>query len=140
MIWSGDLVYTNYFDRSINPVSRTKIQTLITLWGWRPYCLCITFSGDLLVCIESVKNQQSKDVCYSSSTAPQRIQWDDQCKPLYSSGRINNTKYIIENRNLYIGVAVCAVVVVRGKLPFRYTGPPSSRRESFHPECITTDN
>ena len=40
-----DLVYTDYNDRSINLVSDTHIQTLITLRGWKPLGVCSTYSG-----------------------------------------------------------------------------------------------
>nr|XP_022308318.1 uncharacterized protein LOC111114320 [Crassostrea virginica] len=46
---SGDLVYTDPKDSSINLVRGTKIQTLITLRSWRPFHLCTTSSEDLLI-------------------------------------------------------------------------------------------
>ncbi|XP_078331357.1 uncharacterized protein LOC144625138 [Crassostrea virginica] len=140
---SGGLVYTDWKDRSINLVNGTQIQTLIKLLGWIPQNLCSTSSGDLLVIMTSDDETQTKVVRYSGSTEKQSIQWDDQGKLLYSSGY--GYKYLSENRNSDICGADNdngAVVVVSsaGKLRFRYTGPPSTPRESFHPDCITTDS
>nr|XP_022333168.1 uncharacterized protein LOC111130406 [Crassostrea virginica] len=143
---SGDLVYADHLDSSINLMSGTQIQRLIKLRGWRPLGLCSTSSGDLLVImISDDRKQRNKVVRYSGSTEKQSIQWDDQRMLIYTPRTYNNPKYLSENRNLDICVAdwdASAIVVVSaaGKLRFRYTGPPPTPRESFCPYGITTDS
>lgn len=136
MTKSGDLLYADYKERSINIVEKTQIRRFIQLQGWRPHKICVSFSGDLLVILENNEVTKTRVVRYSGSTEKQSIQWDDKGKPLYSSG---NNACICENRNSDICVSdynAYAVVVVNtaGKLQFTY------RRGSFRPIAITTDS
>ncbi|XP_052678819.1 uncharacterized protein LOC128159686 [Crassostrea angulata] len=139
---SGDLVYTDYYDRSVNILKKTQIQTMIRLQGWIPYRVCSTSSGDLLIIMNS-DNKQVKVARYSGSTEKQSIQFNDNGEPLFSSSCF--IKYICENRNQDICVSDCkarSVVVVSqaGKRRFTYKCPPSTSNREFIPYGITTDS
>ncbi|XP_062587007.1 uncharacterized protein LOC134248608 [Saccostrea cucullata] len=146
---SGDLIYTHYEDRTVNIVKneKTNIEELIRLQNWKPQGIFSTFSGELLIIMESYdKNpsKQTKVARYSGSTEIQSIQFDDEGNPLFSS--TGSDKYICEDRNLDICVTDCgakAVVVVNqaGKMRFRYNGHIfAPKGKPFNPKGITTDS
>lgn len=147
----GDLVYIDYNDCSVNIVKNTHIESVIKLREWIPRGVCSTFSGDLLVVVQSADDdKQSKVLRYSGSEEKQSTQFNDKKGPSYSSGGDN--KYISENKNKDICVSdwgFRALVMVNRtwKLRFVYTGPscitrytrrPSAIAQSFYPYGITT--
>ncbi|XP_078320177.1 uncharacterized protein LOC111115191 [Crassostrea virginica] len=139
---SGDLLYTDYNDRSVNIAKEDKIQQLVRLEEWRPQSVCHSSSGDMLVIMTSDDIKETKLVRFSGSKEKQTIQWDDRRQPIFSSG---DQMYICENRNLDICVVDCGAHVVlavnaEGKLRFRYTGHLSSTKGWFCPAGITTDS
>uniref|UniRef100_A0A8W8LZ77 Tripartite motif-containing protein 2 n=1 Tax=Magallana gigas TaxID=29159 RepID=A0A8W8LZ77_MAGGI len=138
----GYLLYTDRELRTVNKVVNGQIKEIITLQGWTPGFLCVTSSGDLLLVMCNDDTTHCKVVRYSGSVKKQRIQNNENGKPLYS--RDYKIKYIAENRNLDICVAdraAGAVVVVSqaGKLRFLYTGHPS-KENPFKPRGIATNN
>nr|XP_034306451.1 uncharacterized protein LOC117682593 isoform X1 [Crassostrea gigas]XP_034306452.1 uncharacterized protein LOC117682593 isoform X1 [Crassostrea gigas] len=140
----GNLLYSDSETMTVYKVKSGQTEELIRLQGWRPFNLCVTSTGDLLVTMYSDGRTQSKVVRYSDSTEKQTIQFDDEGDHLYSGNRY--IKYITENRNHDICVAdyqAGAVVVVNqnGKLRWRYTGHPSvTKKNPFQPFGITTES
>ncbi|XP_061165620.1 uncharacterized protein LOC133174520 [Saccostrea echinata] len=138
----GDLVYTDYKDKTVNIVKNEKIE-VVKQKKWKPLGNCITSSGDLLVILMSNDRKQTKVVQYYGFIEKESIQFDDTGKPLYSD---SEEKYITENKNLDICVSdneAGAVVVVNraGKLRFRYTGhTPAPKNQPFSPRGITTNS
>ena len=67
----GNLLYTDFRDRSINVVQGTNIQPFITLQGWRPRGMCSTSAGGLLVIMDSDDFEETKVVRFDASTEQQ---------------------------------------------------------------------
>lgn len=143
---TGDLVYTDRDEKTVNIVKGTHIEEIVRLREWRPLNVCSTVSNDLLVFMQKDDRTQSRVVRYSGKTEIQCIQGGSGVGGLYSSrGTFERFKHITENGNLDICVAdgdAGAVVVVdqAGKFRFKYTGPSFPLKEAFVPLGITTDS
>lgn len=100
---NGDLVYTDYVDKTVNIVQNTNIREVVKLKGWIPRFVCCTSSDDLLVFVDNDHDKQSKIIRYCGSIEKQSIDLNDRGQPLCSYGP--SYKYISENKNLDICVA-----------------------------------
>lgn len=138
----GDLVYTDYYDRSVNIIKEKQVQEVIKLKKWRPLRLCCGSQDDLLIIMISPDFRKTQVERFSGSKKIQSFTLDDNGQHLYSSDSI---QCIQENRNQDICVArktAGAVVVVNqaGEPRFTYTGIPFKSKRSFYPRGITTDS
>lgn len=142
---SGDLVYTDYKEKTVNIVKDSQIQTVVRLpRKWEPISLCMSSTGDLLALLDCDDEEETKVVRYAGSAEVQSIQYNIiDGEPLYPYTACH--AHICENRNLDICVSNCGsgmVVVVNqaGKLRFTYTGTPSTIMDWFNPYGIATDS
>lgn len=141
---TGNLVYADYDDRTVNIVQNTQIKVTVQLIDWKPRSVCSTIVGDLLVVMDSVDHKEAKVVRYTDSKEEESIQYNDKGGALYSSDEFD-IKYIVENKNFDIcvsdnGARGIVVVDVDGKFRFTYNGHHSSTNKLFDPHGITTDS
>ncbi|XP_062592953.1 uncharacterized protein LOC134254462 [Saccostrea cucullata] len=132
--------------------TRNEMNVLFNTLNWFPVGLCYKENGDLLVSMRmiSTDKKQSRVVRYSGTKEIQKIQYDSQGQPLFSTGvnHISTVLLLTENGNGDICVADYekkAVVVVdsSGGLRFKYTGnlckSKQSKFKDFIPLNIASD-
>ncbi|XP_062585818.1 uncharacterized protein LOC134247478 [Saccostrea cucullata] len=141
-------VFSTYLKTNIYRYKNTreKVEVLLDTPDWFPVGLWYAVNGDLLASMRSTDRTQSRVVRYSGNKEIQKIQYDSQGQPLFSTGVRQTVLHLTENGNGDICVADCAgkaVVVVNssGGLRFKYTGNLSiqSKYREFRPSHITTD-
>nr|XP_022311295.1 uncharacterized protein LOC111116587 [Crassostrea virginica] len=138
----GELIFIDRDNATINIVRHGKSMTLITTpWGWVPWGLYCTRSGDILVHI-SFFFDKHKIIRYQEQRKTQEIVNDRQGKPIFEDGL--GKLYMSENNNGDICVSDTSantVVVVdkAGRVRFRYDGKQAFREKTFVPKGIVTD-
>ncbi|XP_062583850.1 tripartite motif-containing protein 3-like [Saccostrea cucullata] len=139
----GELIYSDYINRTVNIVRDGKTETLITTpRGWHPDGLCCTRLGDILVSMSTTDRSHYKIVRYQGQRVTQEIDKDEHGDPIYQGGR--EIVFVVENNNgdiLASDTNADTVVVVdrTGKVRFRYDKPPAGKK-SFCPCQIVTDS
>ncbi|XP_078328001.1 uncharacterized protein LOC144623462 [Crassostrea virginica] len=141
----NELIYSDYNTETVNIVRDGKPQKLITIPRyWRPWRLCCTMSGDILVhvCTGSGRQTKNKIIRYQGKNIKQEINNDGQGNPIIKDGFYS--LYISENNydDVCVSDANADVVVVvdkSGRVRFRYDGTPARRGMPFNPRGIVTD-
>ncbi|XP_062599764.1 tripartite motif-containing protein 2-like [Saccostrea cucullata] len=140
----GELIYSDYINRTVNIVRDGKTETLITTpRGWHLEGLCCTRSGDILVSMITTEISRYKIVRYQGQRVTQEIEKDERGDPIYQGGV--HILFVVENNNGDIVASdhnARAVVVVdrKGKVRFRYNNKPPGGTKSFSPRQIVTDS
>ncbi|XP_062587190.1 uncharacterized protein LOC134248830 [Saccostrea cucullata] len=138
---------TMHFKRTdIYQYNEGIVKVLLGIRDWFPVGLWYSGNGNLLVSMRSMDTTQSRVVRYSGIKEKQKIQFDRDGQPLFSTGVEKTVILLTENGNGDICAADCygkMVVVVdsSGPLRFKYTGILSnqSKYREFSPSHIATD-
>ncbi|XP_062571889.1 uncharacterized protein LOC134233854 [Saccostrea cucullata] len=140
----GELIYSDYINRTVNIVRSGKTKKLVTTpRGWYPSGLCCTRSGDIVVGMVNTDFGHNKLVRYQGQRVAQEIEKDEHGNPIYQGGKY--PMYVVENNNGDIvasDINATAVVVVdrTGKVRFRYKNKPPGEKQSFGSGQIVTDS
>lgn len=81
---TGDLLYSDDRNRTVNVVKNSQIQEMIRFRSWRPLSLWGTSWGDPLIIIDNEVYKQTKIVRYIDSKETHAIQFNEKGRPLYS--------------------------------------------------------
>ena len=138
----GKLIYSDRNSSTVKISRQGKIETLInTPNGWKPYGLCSTSTGDILVNLSNgVRNEILR---YQGKKVTQVIGKDELGDAIFAEGE--HVLGIAENINGDICVAdqnANKVLVLdrTGRARFRYDGTAAQRKNSFDPMYIVTDS
>ncbi|XP_062579087.1 uncharacterized protein LOC134241010 [Saccostrea cucullata] len=141
IIDSGKIIYADWQERRIYYLQNGQVDAMINLGGWKPWALCCSMAGDILVAMRSDDARRARVVGYRGSTKTREYCVDNKCRPLYGS-----PAFIAENKNGDVCVSDAhynrvTVVNQKGVLKFHYNGKQVLRKyPAFCPKGITTDS
>jgi hypothetical protein len=140
-----ELVFCDWKDKSVckYDVKDKKIEVMVKLQEWTPRAICVTETGDILVCMTASYDDQCKIIQYDARTIKHEIQFDEDVKSLFSykGGDI----FLTENGNKDVCVSLtvnkCMIVVNRvGEFRFSYEGNSTTRKfKDFSPNGVAAD-
>lgn len=137
----GDLVYI-YGDKG-EIKGHPNSLTISIPQNWRPYSLCCSRSGDVLVSMSN--GRERKIIRYHEKEITQEIHKDENGALIFEKGNHLHCLRFTENNNRDICISddnagVMIVVNLAGKVRFRYDGKPAKKNYQFRPRNIVTDS
>lgn len=137
----GDLVYI-YGDKG-EIKGHPNSLTISIPQNWRPYSLCCSRSGDVLVSMSN--GRERKIIRYHEKEITQEIHKDENGALIFEKGNHLHCLRFMENNNRDICISddnagVMIVVNLAGKVRFRYDGKPAKKNYQFRPRNIVTDS
>ncbi|XP_061167505.1 uncharacterized protein LOC133176399 [Saccostrea echinata] len=137
----GEIIYADWQERRIFHLQNDQVDTMINLGGWKPWALCCSDTGDILVAMRSDDARRARVVGYQGFTKTREYCLDSKGRRLYGS-----PIFIAENKNGDVCVSDAhynrvTVVDLKGIFKFYYSGQQMLRKyPTFYPKGITTDS
>ncbi|XP_062575815.1 uncharacterized protein LOC134237694 [Saccostrea cucullata] len=138
---SGEIIYVDWQERAVFYSQNGQAHPMIKLSGWKPWALCCSDAGDILVAMRSNDAKRARVVGYQGSKKTREYSLDRNGRPLYGS-----PTFIAENKNGDVCVSDAdynrvTVVDQKGNIKFHYRGQQVVRKyPTFYPKGITTDS
>ncbi|XP_061193217.1 uncharacterized protein LOC133201431 [Saccostrea echinata] len=138
---SGEIIYADWQERAVFYLQNGQAYPMIKLSGWKPWALCCSDVGDILVAMRSDDARRARVVGYQGSKKTREYSLDSYGRPLYGS-----PNFVAENKNGDVCVSDAdfnrvTVVDRKGNFKFHYCGQQVLRKyPTFYPKGITTDS
>ncbi|XP_062612551.1 uncharacterized protein LOC134274302 [Saccostrea cucullata] len=140
----GELIYSDYGNRTVNIVRQGRIETLITLpQRWHPLGFCCTRSGDILISMYTPDEFHKKIVRFQGQTASTEIDKDGLGHNIFKCGEMGLCVEENYNGDICASDYDAKTVIVMdktGRVRFKYDGTEARRNKPFQPMYIGTDS
>lgn len=139
---SGKFIYIDWQERTVcRLLGNSTTEEILKLRGWKPWGICSSISGDILVAMRSDDTKQARVVGFREAKKTREYKLDQKGHPLYDS-----PAFVAENRNQDVCVSDVhhnrvTVVDVKGTFKFHYHGKQAAATyPTFYPKGIATNS
>ena len=139
---TGEIIYVDWKERQVCRLKDTgEIESLLKLRGWKPWAVCCSISGDILVAMRSEDTKHARVVGYKGHVKTREYKLDHRRQALFGS-----PIFLTENGNLDVCVSDSqynrvTVIDCKGSLKFHYHGNQAmTMYPTFYPRGIATNS